>query len=131
MQAAPDPRQERGHEIATNKGQVFRVVDGFYRVKSQSNDRFYDVNNTSIGWKCNCPDHKFRGTKCKHIWAIQISLGLREQVKSHVVLEPITVNNCPICSSQNIKKSGIRHNKSGDIQRYACKDCFKVFSFNI
>jgi hypothetical protein len=59
MQA--DPRQERGHKIATNEGQVFRVAEGFYRVKSQSVDRYYDVNNTTIGWKCNCPDHKFRG----------------------------------------------------------------------
>lgn len=131
MQNIANPREERGHQIATNEGQVFRVAEGFYRVKSQSADRYYDVNNTTIGWKCNCPDHKFRGTKCKHIWAIQISLGLREEVKKNVVLEPITVTYCPSCKSQNIKKSGIRRNKSGDIQRYACRDCSKIFSFNI
>jgi putative transposase len=131
MQTAPNPRQERGQQIAAHKGQVFRVADGFYRVKSQSRDQYYYVNNTAIGWKCDCPDHKFRGTKCKHIWAIEISLGMREQVKRNVVLEPITVTDCPFCHSQNIKKSGIRHNKSGDIQRFACRDCSKIFSFNI
>jgi len=128
MTTAPNPRQERGHQIAANEGQVFRVVDGFYRAKSQSNDRYYDVNNTPIGWKCSCPDHKFRGTKCKHIWAIQISLQMREQVKKNLVLGPITVDECAYCGSQNIKKSGIRHNKSGDVQRFACGDCNRVFS---
>ncbi len=131
MQPAPNPREEKGHEIASAQGQVFRVTDGYYKVRSQSIDRYYDVNNTAIGWKCNCPDHKFRGTKCKHIWAIQVSLGLREEVKRHVILEPITVTNCPACGSQDVKRSGIRHNKSGDIQRFACKDCSKIFSFNI
>jgi len=131
MQSAPNLREEKGHEIASAQGQVFRVTDGYYKVRSQSIDRYYDINNTTIGWKCNCPDHKFRGTKCKHIWAIQVSLGLREEVKKHVILEPITVTNCPACGSQNIKRSGIRHNKSGDIQRFACKDCSKIFSFNI
>ena len=126
-----DRREERGKQIAANQEQVFRVADGFYRVKSQSIDRYYDVNNTAIGWKCNCPDHKFRGSKCKHIWAVAISLGLREQAKRPIILEPIFVTACPSCNSPNIKKAGIRHNKCGDIQRYACKDCSKIFSFNL
>ena len=131
MQVVTDPRRERGQQIAANLDQVLRVVDGFYRVKSQSNDRYYDVNNTTIGWKCTCPDHKYRGTKCKHIWAVAISLGLREQARKSIVLEPITITACPYCNSQNIKKSGIRHNKSGDIQVHACKDCSKFFSINV
>lgn len=131
MQAAPNPREERGKQIAQSQDQVFRVTDGYYKVKSQTVDRYYDINNTKIGWKCNCPDHKFRGTKCKHIWAVQISLGIRNQVKANVILEPIVVTACISCHSQNIKKSGIRHNKSGDIQRYACKDCGKIFSINV
>jgi len=48
-----------------------------------------------------------------------------------VILEQITVTDCPFCHSQNFKKSGIRHNKSGDIQRLACRDCSKIFSFNL
>jgi putative transposase len=131
MQVVTDPRKERGQQIAANQDQVLRVVDGFYRVKSQSRDRYYDVNNTTIGWKCTCPDHKFRGSKCKHIWAVAISLGLREQAKKNLILEPITISDCPYCHSQNLKKYGIRHNKNGDIQRFACKDCSKVFSINI
>jgi putative transposase len=131
MQVVTDSRKERGEQIAANQDQVFRVVDSFYRVKSQSSSRYYDVNNTSIGWKCTCHDHKYRGTKCKHIWAVAISLGLREQAKKNVVLEQVTINGCPFCHSGNLKKYGIRHNKSGDLQRFACRDCSKVFSINI
>ena len=131
MEVITNLREERGEQIAANRDQILRVVDGFYRVKSQSNDRYYDVNNTSIGWKCTCPDHKFRGSKCKHIWAIAISLGLREQAKKNVILEPITITGCPFCQSQDLKKYGIRHNKSGNLQRFVCRVCSKVFSINL
>jgi putative transposase len=131
MLQSTNAREEKGERIAISHDQVFRVVDGFYRVKSQSSPRFYDVNNTPIGWKCNCPDHKFRGTKCKHIWAVAISLGLREQVRKNIILEPIIVTSCPSCNSPNINRKGIRHNKSGDLQKYACKDFSKIFSINI
>jgi len=48
-----------------------------------------------------------------------------------MVLEPITITGCPVCDSQNIKKDGIRHNKSGDLQRYQCLECGKKFSVNM
>jgi putative transposase len=126
-----NPREEKGKQIANSEGQLFRVVDNYYKVKSQSVDRYYDVNNTTIGWKCNCPDHKFRGTKCKHIWAVQISLGFRNLVKKNLVLEPITAIKCESCNSSNVRKAGIQHNKSGDVQRYRCKVCGRIFSVNI
>ena len=124
-------REERGKEIAVSQDQVYRVDGHSYKVRSQSSTRFYDITDTEIGWKCNCPDHVFRGARCKHIWAIQISLGLREQVKANLILEPIVITGCPFCHSRNIKKSGVRHNKSGDLQRYACRDCSKLFSINV
>ena len=131
MQVVTDSREIRGEQIAISEDQVFRASKDAYKVMSQSGRGFYDINKTKIGWKCNCPDHTFRGMKCKHIWAVEISLGLREQAKKNVVLEPVLINACPSCYSQNFKKSGIRHNKSGDIQRYACKDCAKIFSINV
>jgi putative transposase len=124
-------REERGKQIAAMEGQLFRVVDGYYKVRSQSVDRYYDVNNTAIGWKCNCPDHVYRGITCKHIWAIQISLGIRNLVKKNLVLEPITAIACTVCHSSNVKKAGIQHNQGGDAQRYRCKVCGKIFSINV
>ncbi|NJD77294.1 MAG: IS6 family transposase [Candidatus Methanoperedens sp.] len=84
-----------------------------------------------MGWRCNCPDHKSRGVKCKHIFAVEFSFNLREQVKKSVVIQPITVSDCPFCHSINIKKFGVRHNKNYDIQKFYCKDCNQYFSYNI
>jgi transposase-like protein len=131
MQDVADPREERGKQIAASQDQVYLVDDHSYKVRSQSSTRFYNITDTEIGWKCTCLDHIFRGARCKHIWAVAISLGIREQAKKNLILEPILVTCCPFCHSQDFKKSGIRHNKSGDIQRYACKDCTKIFSINI
>ena len=126
-------REEKGRRIASKVGHLFRVNDHNYKVRSQSYDGFfYDVWETVIGWKCSCPDHVVRGMKCKHIWAVVLSLGMRRQAKTKLVLEPIvTLPDCPKCGSVNIKKSGVRRNKSGEIQRYECKDCGKIYSVNV
>jgi transposase-like protein len=131
MRLNEDPREERGKQIAETEGQLFRVVDDHYKVKSQSVDRYYNVNNTTIGWKCNCPDHVYRGTKCKHIWAVQLSFRIRNLVKKSIVLEPITAIECMICHSKDVRKAGVQHNKCGDTQRYRCKVCGRIFSVNV
>jgi len=131
MTPIENAREEKGKQIAQIKSKLFRVVDGYYKVKSQSNTRFYDVNNTTIGWKCNCPDHVYRGTKCKHIWAVQISLGIRNIVKKSLVLVPITTIACANCNSENVRKAGVQHNKCGDTQRYKCKVCGRIFCVNV
>ncbi len=77
----------------------------------------------------DCPDHKNRGVKCKHIWAVEISFNLREQIKK-VRIEPLNDISCPYCHSVDIVKRGVRHNKYGDIQRFACADCKKRFTIN-
>lgn len=130
-QNADKKREEKGKRIATKKDAVKCLSDNRYRVRSQSSNGMYYVENTEIGWKCTCPDHRFRGMKCKHIWAVEISQGMRKQAKPKIILEPITVTNCPSCNSVNIKKDGVRHNKSGDLQKYECLDCGKWFSINI
>ena len=124
-------RKERGTQIANTEGCIKNVKDKYWKVKSQSFDGFYIVEKTEIGWTCNCPDHKFRGMKCKHVWAVEISVGIREQARPKVVLEPIVISDCPVCNSRNIQKKGIRHNKCGEIQKYRCMDCGKWFSINV
>ncbi len=124
-------REDRGKAIAEKDGQIKRIDDNSYKVKSQSIDSFYNVVSTEIGWKCNCPDHTSRGAKCKHIWAVELSYNIREQVKKNIILQPIIISDCLFCHSTNLKKNGIRHNKSGDIQRFECLDCHKTFSINI
>lgn len=125
-------REERGKAIAESGfHNVKRFDENNYAVKSQSKEGFYSIAKTEIGWVCSCPDHKTRGVKCKHIHAVEFSFNLREQIKK-IRIEPIVnVSSCGNCHSINIIKRGIRHNKSGDIQRFYCNDCHTRFTVNI
>jgi len=118
-----------------------------FKVKSRSEDGiWYDVIKRyghNIGghqegeWTCNCPDYIYRHIICKHCYAVTL---WKEQCKKVTISDviqtsilPISneVTNCLKCKSQSIIKCGIRHNKSGDIQRYRCKECNHKFIVNI
>jgi putative transposase len=73
----------------------------------------------------------YRGIICKHIYAVSLSLNLRKEVESQIVISEITVNVCTQCQSSQIVKHGIRHNKYGDLQRYSCLNCYKRFTINL
>jgi len=120
-------REERGRQIASNDGQITRIDDHTYKVSSQSKEKsFYDVKDTEIGWSCSCPDHKHRGVKCKHIWAVQLSIGIRQQVKKNLILEPITITRCPTCQSTNIKRAGYRYNKKWEVTEVCVLGLWKM-----
>ncbi len=125
-------RQEKGKAIAL-KSDLIRLSDNHYHVHSQTTKRDYDVILVTDNWVCSCPDHKFRHVCCKHIHAVEFSISLRDQVREEnkVTISPVTVNDCQFCHSSNIKKFGIRHNKSGNIQRFICNDCHRTFSINL
>jgi hypothetical protein len=97
--------------------------------KSQSCQSSHDIveeseKKTGI-WVCSCPDHKFRGVECEHIFAVEISFALRKEVEV-ARIEPLQINCCIFCNSSNIVKDGLRHNKRGDIQKYECRDCIAI-----
>jgi len=125
-------REERGRMIAENPNQIMRLRDRFYKVNSQSGHGMYDVikKKESSGWLCTCPDFQYRNVQCKHVWAVQLSLKIREQVQARVI-EPITgIEACIFCRSERIKKDGLRRNKYGDIQKFRCLDCGRYFTIN-
>jgi putative transposase len=125
-------REQRGLEIAKAKeNQITRLDQATYKVLSQSGNGGYAVYFSEDEWRCECSDHRFRGVKCKHIWAVEFSLKMREQVSRNLVIKEVTVSNCVFCHSSNIKKFGVRRNKCGDIQRFLCADCEKTFSVNV
>jgi len=125
-------RVMRGQEIAKVVGQIKRLDGSTYQVNSQSGHGLYTiVNGGKYGWRCSCPDHIYREVKCKHIWAVEFSLKLRAHVRENVVLQPVSVDTCLYCQSSEIIKSGLRHNKSGDIQRFRCLTCGRYFTVNI
>jgi len=131
VQENTDFRQERGLQIAQMGNQIRRMNGQTYYVRSQSGNGGYRVSETTDGWTCECPDHKFRGIKCKHIISIEISLSLRAEVAVRRI-EPIdNLTECIFCGSSNIVKDGVRKNKSGTIQKFYGRDCGHYFTFNI
>lgn len=133
MQNETNTRQMRGQMIAKLENQITRVFDFEYLVNSQSKEGTqYRVIKTTNGWACACPDYVNRKIACKHIYGVQFSLELREEVKRSIVLEPISnLSQCQFCGSTKLRKYGIRKNKSGDIQRFLCEMCKRTFSVNI
>jgi len=128
---ATNPRKQRGLAIAKTNGQVKQREARSFTVKSQSGNGNYEVLKTSLGWMCSCPDHIYRGVKCKHIFAVEFAQALKREIQAKRI-EPVTdISTCIYCNSTNIVKDGVRRNKHGDIQKFYCRTCRKYFSFNI
>lgn len=125
-------REERGLQIAHRESQVKQIEEkNFYAVLSQSGNGEYAVFKVDKEWSCECPDNRFRQVKCKHIFAVETSIKMKEQVRKNVVITPLNTSKCVYCGSEQIVKDAIRHNKKYDIQRYLCKVCRKRFSVNV
>lgn len=124
-------REERGQSIAQHNGQVSRIDDYLYTVKSQSGNGDYAVTKVDDEWVCQCPDNTYRHVECKHIHAVKFSLTIRAEVKVRTISPIENLTQCIYCASSHIVKDGVRKNKSGNIQVFHCKDCQKDFTFNI
>ena len=74
-------REQLGFAIAQVEGTIKRISELKYILKPQDGNGDYDVCSTDLGWVCSCPDHKFRGVKCKHIFAVEISFALHKEVE--------------------------------------------------
>ncbi len=123
-------REERGKLICEKQTEVKRIDEHTYEVNSQSGNGVYQVLSGELGWLCSCPDAMFRDQKCKHVFAVEFSLSLRKIVEVRKI-QPIDAKTCILCGSEDLMKWGIRHNKSGDIQKFKCKECGKFFTINV
>ncbi len=121
----------RGEDIASVESNVRRIDENEYRVRSQSGSGEYIVLSTEAGWNCSCPDFVHRGLKCKHAFAVELSLQIRRRIENAKRLVPLDYQSCLDCGSEDIVKDGLIHNKGGDIQRILCKNCGKRFSKNL
>src|SRR5271157_560625 len=66
-------RKARGYEIANTRKVVNQ--NGVWVVPSATNSRqTYRVELSLTGAKCNCPDFLERGIRCKHIFAVDITI---------------------------------------------------------
>ena len=119
-------REFKGIQIVMNNG-VQPVDQSRFMVCSQSDpEKYYRVEWRQKRWVCDCADYRKRNRKCKHIYAVNYYLKLREisfNIKSN------NIALCPICnSSEQVIKRGFRYNRSGPVQRYYCKRCRKRFT---
>jgi hypothetical protein len=101
MEIKSNIRELKGQEMTKQVDCLKRVDDYKYRIQSQSNSNVYEINSTELGFVCSCPDHKFRGVKCKHIYCVEFSLQIRQTVKEQIVIKPVNVQDCPICLLSN------------------------------
>ncbi len=124
-------REQKAQELASVEGAVIFTLNNTYRVKLQTSKKWYYVTDTELGWRCTCPDHEYRGVRCKHILAVEIRFALRKEVEV-ARIEPLTnISQCIYCKCSKIVKDGLRHNKQADIQKFNCKRCRKYFTINI
>jgi len=129
--ALDNPRELRGLEIIGKGNQIKRITPAMYRVNSQTNHGSYLVVKEGNDWSCECSDHKYRGVMCKHIYAVCFSLNLRQRVTvQNLGIENVAREGCRICGSSNVIKLGLRHNKYGNVQKFACKECGHYYSDN-
>lgn len=126
-------REEKGLTIAQLNGQVKRIDERSYTVKSQSGNGEYQVLQSELGWICECPDHMYRDQKCKHVFAVEFSQKIREAVAKIVptIIKPIEAQACVKCGSSHIVKDARRKTKHGEIQRWRCRSCGKRMTFNL
>ncbi|MDV3243708.1 MAG: DDE-type integrase/transposase/recombinase [Nitrososphaerales archaeon] len=124
-------REERGRQICDLGDQVRRLDENTYAVKSQAGNGDYQVRATEAGWLCSCPDSTYRQEKCKHIYAVEFSKKLRSAVELGILADFETTDGCISCGSKHLVKDGVRHNKSGDIQKFNCLDCLRYFTVNV
>ena len=81
------------------------------------------------------PLHDFRDIKGEEIarqegWVRRLN-EFQYKVHSQRLNSEYEVSYCPSCNSEEIVKHGVRHNDSGDIQRWSCKVCGKWFTLNL
>jgi putative transposase len=105
----PTDRRQRGELIAKTRRSLKRINKLTYRVKSQTNGIYYHVRTTNIGWKCECPDHVYRGVKCKHIFAVEFSYAIRETVRQEVVIQ---TDNSQFMSTLQVSQTSKARNTS-------------------
>src|SRR3954464_2785800 len=70
-------REERGRAIA-ERSKVERF-GSIWRVPSQSGGKWYSVRFDTGYPVCSCPDYEKRLSKCKHCWAVEITMSKVEQ----------------------------------------------------
>lgn len=134
LQQQSKNREDRAKAIL-EKGNPEVLDENTYLVPSQFSDKKYLVTFFD-SYSCNCPDFQHRckgkGLYCKHIKTILLFKKLKNNAEDlsqeiELVIETPKKDLCPYCQSEKLIKRGVRHTKTGEKQRFSCKECKKRF----
>ena len=147
-----EDRGKRAINILEAKDQITKAKS-HYVIKSQSDSSVtYNVTVDKCKWTCDCPDHKFRKSQCRHILAVMAFVNeseatavvdneLLEEVTNgsddksaespDIIIEPVVdVPTCCVsCGHKKIIRWGYVNTEQGKHQRYKCKECNCTFVY--
>jgi len=129
-------RNQKGLQIVSQGNSITKVGKYNYRVISQSQNKFYNIEKLQDAdvWSCDCADFMYRlvrkdDKRCKHIISVQL---LQNTVTKEKKIETTSSTKaCPKCCSTTFKKNGFRTVKNQiKRQRYVCGQCRYKFTLN-
>ena len=94
-------REERGKAIVEKAGQIKKIDDHSFTVKSQNGHGVYEVKATETGMTCTCPDFIKRGVPCKHILATRFYLEIQRDTPKGTTTEKIHLTYAQAWSAYN------------------------------
>ena len=94
-------REERGKAIVEKSGQIQKIDEHSFTVKSQTGHGIYEVKTTDKGMTCTCPDFIKRGLPCKHILATRFYLEVPGDTPKGTVSEKIHLTYAQAWSAYN------------------------------
>lgn len=78
-------RKERGTLLAQNhEDEIQRSTNGF-KVPSQTKEEKSYTVKMGKEWECSCPDYRERECKCKHQWAVELTVTRKIDEQGNVV----------------------------------------------
>ena len=94
-------REERGRAIAEKSGQIQKVKDNQYKVRSQSGNGSYEIKIGKNGAECSCPDFQNRHMPCKHILGLRYYLEVQKDTPKGTVTEKVHLTYAQAWSAYN------------------------------
>src|SRR5208283_930653 len=101
MQQLTTTREERGKKIVEKSGQIQKVKDNQYKVKSQSGNGSYEIKITGTGAECSCPDFQNYHKPCKHILGLRYYLEIQKDTPKGTVTEKVHLTYSQAWSAYN------------------------------
>jgi putative transposase len=110
--------------IVARGDQITNSEPGRFVVCSQSAPgTFHHVTESGARWTCDCRYFVVTSMSCVHILAVRYKTGFEGSAPDPIGPRAV----CDACRSAEVICHSVRHNKSGDVQRYSCKTCGRRF----